>query len=60
MSVSEWAAVLTVNLYALTFYWDLGEGYFIEQVHERLGAWRSSGDERLDQDDEPGLNMSTL
>ena len=34
VALSEWAAVLCANLYTLTFYWDLGDHYFIEQVQE--------------------------
>ena len=34
VAVCEWAAVLAVEFYLATFYWDLGDEYFIQQVKE--------------------------
>ena len=39
VSVSEWLAVWMAEFYVLTFYWDLGNEFFIEQVKEFFG-WR--------------------
>ena len=34
VSVSEWMVLLSVEFYTLTFFFDLGNSYFIEQVRE--------------------------
>lgn len=34
VAVCEWSAVIMTELYVITFYWDLGDEFFIEQIRE--------------------------
>ena len=38
VAVSEWMAVWATELYIVTFYWDLGDEYYIEQVRRISGG----------------------
>jgi len=58
VAVCEWTAVWTAEFYVLTFYWDLGDEFFVEQVKEYFG-WqaRDKGQYKLVFDDEYALEM---
>jgi len=57
VAVGEWSAVWSQQLYAFTFYWDLGDEYFIEQVREYF-KWGDGQYELVQDDDtEHGLVM---
>ena len=53
--VSEWLILLSVELYALTYYFDLGNAYFIEQIKEVFG--RRKNDYTLLEDDEETYSL---
>lgn len=58
VAVCEWTAVWAAEFYVLTFFWDLGDEYFVEQVKEFFG-WqvRDKGRYNLLYDDELALEM---
>ena len=58
VAVSEWTAVWAAEFYVVTFYWDLGDEYFVEQVKEFFG-WQVRGKDqyKLIYDEEFALEM---
>lgn len=58
VAFTEWTAVWAAEFYVLTFYWDLGDEFFIEQVKEFFGMQvRDKGKYKLVYDDEFALDM---